>query len=64
MHFSYDYILVFIAQCTVEVLSKQPDMQTREEWLSHSQSPGLFELSSDGAGDGGGRGVRGLEEVQ
>lgn len=31
-------------KCPLEVLSKQPDRLTREEWLSHSQSPGLFHL--------------------
>lgn len=33
-------------KCPLEVLLEQPDRLTREEWLSHSQSPGLFHLPS------------------
>lgn len=30
-------------KCPLEVFWKKPDRLTQEEWLSHSQSPGLFE---------------------
>lgn len=43
-----NYMVIFTVKCSLEALSKQPDSQTREEWLSHSQSPGLFELPPGG----------------
>lgn len=39
-------------KCLLEVLLKKPDRLTREEWLSHRQSPGLFELPTGMAAGG------------
>lgn len=43
-------------KCPLEVLLKQPDRLTREEWLSHSQSPRFVSFAT-GSGGGGGGGV-------
>lgn len=39
-------------KCLLEVLLKKPDRLAREEWLSHRQSPGLFELPTGTAAAG------------
>lgn len=46
--FSKVEVLIFTVKFSLKVLSKQPGKQTQKEWLSHIQSPGLFDLPLGG----------------
>lgn len=46
--FSKVEVLIFTVKFSLKVLSKQPGKQTQKEWLSHNQSPGLFDLPPRG----------------